>query len=670
VWVLTSEEHRNSIQEALAREPASVQFVFLDWPRWLGFLKRTRAGFELQQYCWQILAYVKARELHEQISFDLAHHVTVCRYWMPSLLPFLGIPFIWGPVGGGESAPKAFWRGLGWQGALLEAVRELARFLGEHDPLLRLSARRATLGVATTHETAARMRRLRVPTIEVCTQVALTEAEVATLAQCPAPCANGAIRFISIGRLVPWKGFHLGLQALARMRHTSAEYWIVGGGPAERSLKALAGELGVEHRVRFLGQLPREDVLRTLRDCDVLVHPSMHESGGAVCAEVMGAGRPVICLDLGGPGLQVTPDCGFRVPAREPGQVVQDMAIAMDALTDSPALCVAMGKAARLRVTERLNTQAMRTEFRRWYREVTLVHRNGPAVASATTGRPFIGHRMRTSPTVSAVMPTYNKGPWLQQAIDSVISQTFTDWELIIVDDGSTDDTADVLARCTDPRIRIQTLAKNVGRAAARNIALQQAQGRYIAICDSDDVSDPTRFEQHVAFLDSHSDIGVVSAYIRQLSEHGSALIIFPTGHEAIARRLARGKMGAAHGASMIRTECFEQLGPYCGDLRTAEDFELFRRFSFKYRFHTLPQELLQYRNPLGAVPLRVWAESMRAHRYAVYRANCYGSAEPVLSFDEFARSWRTRFAVHTVDSLRFAHFNLRTHVFSSHVLR
>jgi hypothetical protein len=173
-----------------------------------------------------------------------------------------------------------------------------------------------------------------------------------------------------------------------------------------------------------------------------------------------------------------------------------------------------------------------------------------------------------------------------------------------------------------------------------------------------------------VAFLDANPNIGVVSAHFRLLSSHRHPRTIFPLDHESIARRFARGKMGAAHGASMIRAECFETLGLYCEDLRAAEDFELFRRFSTRYRFETLPQQLLDYRNELGAVPFPVWTALSRAHRYALYRSNCHGCPAPVLSFDEFVGTWRTKFFVYTVDSLRFAHFNLRAHVFSSHVLR
>src|SRR4051812_12460500 len=107
-----------------------------------------------------------------------------------------------------------------------------------------------------------------------------------------------------------------------------------------------------------------------------------------------------------------------------------------------------------------------------------------------------------TAPVVSVVMPTYNKGRYLREAIDSIRRQTFEDWELVIVDDGSTDDTAAVLATYRDPRIKVHTLPANVGRSRARNIAIAHAKGCYIAICDSDDVSGPTRLERQVAFLD------------------------------------------------------------------------------------------------------------------------------------------------------------------------
>ncbi len=316
-----------------------------------------------------MMAYGKARALHRQIRFDLAHHVTVGRYWMPSFLAFLGIPFVWGPVGGGESAPKAFWPGLGIGGALLEVFRAVARFFGERDPFLLLAARRTTVGIATSPETSARMAKLRVPRILVWSHVALTESEVATLAAFPPPVGDGTVRFFSVGRLVSWKGFHLGIEAFARMQHRSAEYWIVGDGPVRPSLEALAVKLKVADRVRFLGVLPRGEVLQWLQQGDVLVHPSLHESGGFVCAEAMAAGRPVVCLDLGGPGMLVTHETGFKIPARTQSQAIEGLAAAMDRLVESPALRLAIGNAARTRVQEHFNTRVLREHFQRWYAE-------------------------------------------------------------------------------------------------------------------------------------------------------------------------------------------------------------------------------------------------------------------------------------------------------------
>ena len=276
----------------------------------------------------------------------------------------------------------------------------------------------------------------------------------------------------------------------------------------------------------------------------------------------------------------------------------------------------------------------------------------------------------KSAVTVSAVMPTYNTAAYLPQAIESILSQTFSDWELLIVDDGSSDETASILARFTDARITVHTLPANRGRSAARNVALARAKGRYIAICDSDDVFAPTRFEQQVSFLDGHPDVAVVSGYIRAFSSTTRALMQFPVDQASIRRRFDRGKMGVAHGASMVRLECFERLGGYCEDLSFAEDFELFKRFSQHYEFRTLPDVLLDYRHEVGTASIRHFAHEGCAHRYALYRSSRPDDAARVLTLEEFSHQWRTKLAVYTLDLLRSIHFNMKARLFSSYVLR
>jgi glycosyltransferase involved in cell wall biosynthesis len=133
------------------------------------------------------------------------------------------------------------------------------------------------------------------------------------------------------------------------------EYWIIGDGPERRRLERVAEALGVARSVTFLGSIPRWQVHEKLGDCDVLVHPSLHDAGGWVCLEAMAAGRPVVCLDLGGPALQVTEDTGIKVPAISPEQAVSDLADAFYKLASDPELRVRLSLGARKRVEEHFN---------------------------------------------------------------------------------------------------------------------------------------------------------------------------------------------------------------------------------------------------------------------------------------------------------------------------
>src|SRR5690606_13744297 len=142
---------------------------------------------------------------------------------------------------------------------------------------------------------------------------ALSQSEIELLGAGPASPPGQGVRFVSIGNLFSLKGFHLALRAFARADLPDAEYWVIGDGPQRARLEALVTELGLAGRVTFWGHVPRQATLRLVKSCDVLVHPSLHDSGGWVCLEAMAARKPVICLRLGGPATQVTPSTGVLV---------------------------------------------------------------------------------------------------------------------------------------------------------------------------------------------------------------------------------------------------------------------------------------------------------------------------------------------------------------------
>ncbi|NMF60546.1 glycosyltransferase family 4 protein [Pseudanabaena yagii] len=357
VWVLTRpDDGREAIEAELERNPVpNLHFVYFTLPIWGAGWKWGQGAFQIHYYLWQIQAYFVALKLHREIGFDLAHHVTFVKYSTPSFLSLLPIPFIFGPVGGGESTPKAFEQNFSGRGKIYEFLRGCARWVGEHDPFTRMTVRRSILNWATTPETSERLTKLGAKKVEVLSQVGLLPEEVTYLASFPLP-DSVPLRFISIGRFLHWKGFHLGLRAFAQANlPKEAEYWLIGNGPEQDRLLQMASDLGIADQVKFLAEMPRDELLQKLASCIALVHPSLHESGGFVCLEAMAAGRPVICLDLGGPSVQVTDQTGFKIPALDPEQAVTGLAQAINRLATDLTLRSQMGLAGRQRVNQLFN---------------------------------------------------------------------------------------------------------------------------------------------------------------------------------------------------------------------------------------------------------------------------------------------------------------------------
>ncbi|MFO7142424.1 glycosyl transferase family 1 [Arthrospira sp. PCC 8006] len=371
VWVLTRQNNRPTIEAQLNQNPIiKLQVIYCEPPSWLRPLHLKKKLVYLHYYLWQIVAYLVAKKLQETINFDVVHHVTYVRHSTPSFLALLPIPFLWGPVGGGESAPKAFWKDFGWRGIMYEIMRDIARTLGELDPFVKLTAQRSILARGTTAETTQRLRKLGAKNVEILSQLGLSDLEITQLSKL-AESPPKIIRFISIGRLLHWKGFHLVLPAFAKAQlPENAEYWIVGNGPERSRLETLAKQLKIDDQVIFHNQLSRSETLTKLSECVSLVHPSLHESGGLVCLEAMAAGRPVICLNLGGPALIVSEDVGFKVEANNPDQVINDLANAMTILANDNHLWKQKSDRSRARVKNLYSWQKKGQELANLYEKI------------------------------------------------------------------------------------------------------------------------------------------------------------------------------------------------------------------------------------------------------------------------------------------------------------
>lgn len=206
---------------------------------------------------------------------------------------------------------------------------------------------------------------------------------------------------------------------------------------------------------------------------------------------------------------------------------------------------------------------------------------------------------MRPSPSISVLTAVYNGTPYLREAIDSILNQTFSDFEFIIINDGSTDETAEILSSYTDPRIRIIKNSKNLGLTKSLNIGLKIARGIYIARMDADDIALPERLQIEKKFLDNHLDIVAVGSEIDLINEDGKKvgekhLIQYP---EIIRFRMVIANQ-LAHPTILFRKSIIIENGGYDEHFKYAQDYELWSRLNERnYHFSNIAASLLRYRD-------------------------------------------------------------------------
>ncbi|MDA7612473.1 glycosyltransferase [bacterium] len=211
---------------------------------------------------------------------------------------------------------------------------------------------------------------------------------------------------------------------------------------------------------------------------------------------------------------------------------------------------------------------------------------------------------MSLAPKISVILAVYNAEKFIKQAIDSLLNQTFSDFEVIIVNDGSTDGSIEIIKSFKDVRILVID-QENKGLPASLNRAAEQAKGMYLARMDADDICLPDRFSRQVAFLEDNEEVMVVGSAVEYLDAQGRSVArSFPAIHTRfLMKQLIRGRCLLAHPTVMIRSNAFSQVGGYDESLGTLEDSVLWARMSrFGYTAANITTPLLKYRISDGAI--------------------------------------------------------------------
>ena len=233
---------------------------------------------------------------------------------------------------------------------------------------------------------------------------------------------------------------------------------------------------------------------------------------------------------------------------------------------------------------------------------------------------------MVKNPAVSVIIPTYNRANLVAKAIKSVLSQTYQDFEIIVIDDGSTDNTEEIIRSFKDKRVKyIKKYKENKGSSVARNIGIKVARGKYIALLDSDDEWLPEKLDKQIKVLQSESpEVGVVYSNLCYIDENGKSMnkLRNPKKEGYIYEDLFGKNCVGTPSTVLIRKECFHQVGLFDDLLNAMEDWDMWIRIAKYYRFALIKVPLVKYRLHSNQKTRNLELKIITANRILVKYAN------------------------------------------------
>ena len=211
---------------------------------------------------------------------------------------------------------------------------------------------------------------------------------------------------------------------------------------------------------------------------------------------------------------------------------------------------------------------------------------------------PHRGNELDFVPKISVLMTVFNAEPYLEESLTSLVNQDFTDWELIVIENGSSDRSGKILRSFSDTRIKATYLTENIGRTEALNLALSKSNSKYVAILDADDVSMVNRFTKQYRKLESDETVGLVGSWAQFIDSEGQNLFvkIGPQLHDEIVRLFAT-RNPFVHSSVMFRRSIAIAVGGYDISYKYAQDFDLILKIASHARVEIIPEILCAWRS-------------------------------------------------------------------------
>jgi glycosyltransferase involved in cell wall biosynthesis len=223
-------------------------------------------------------------------------------------------------------------------------------------------------------------------------------------------------------------------------------------------------------------------------------------------------------------------------------------------------------------------------------------------------------------PKVSVVIPAYNSMKYLPETVDSVLGQTFIDFEILIINDGSTDNICEWFTQIKDPRVKLIS-QENKGLSGARNTGIANAQGEYIAFLDADDLWEPSKLEKQVFCLDNNPEVGLVHTWMLLIDEHSQSTgRVLKSNLEGYVWEKLLERNSIACPSVIVRRSCLDIVGGFDPNLRSVEDWDMWIRLSRHYRFAAIQEPLAYYRQ-LSSSMSKNWKVMEKAFQQVIEKA-------------------------------------------------
>jgi len=315
-------------------------------------------------------------KLHREKPIDLIHHVTFATWRLPVPLHGIGIPFVWGPVGGAEKFPPSLLGILSPKAAIFELVRYAGNAVGRLSPGLRAMIRQADAIIASNPDAFGLLEKIRgssggIHSLLV-TSFTVKEREALGTAEKPSRRDPEVLQAFASGALEGRKGVSLALEAIAlgKTKGLKIRYRVGSHGPEIHHLREQASRLGLDKEVVFGEPMPRDGYVRELLESDVYLLPSLRDNAPSTLMEAMLAGCVPLVAACGGPDVIVSGECGYRIPVSSRSTLVGTLADALLELQGNPQRMREMGMAARTRILENYTIESYMETTERIYAEV------------------------------------------------------------------------------------------------------------------------------------------------------------------------------------------------------------------------------------------------------------------------------------------------------------